>query len=110
MNGGPPYPPYYDPYYDYYHGDPYYGSYMRPPPPSKRNYSDTRERHPSKGDKEKPVDKHKENLDDDFVSTFAQFVYKLFFVYAPNNYSQFRLQIVKICRFILMLSVECQKK
>ena len=49
MTGG--YPPYYDPYYDYY-GDGYYNGYMGRPSGGKR-YQGDRERHPSKGDKDK---------------------------------------------------------
>ena len=68
MTGG--YPPYYDPYYDYY-GEGYYNGYMGRPPGGKR-YQGDRERHPSKGDKDK-TDKDKaasKNLggEEEFVS------------------------------------------
>ena len=74
MSGG--YPPYYDPYYDYY-GDGYYNGYMGRPSAGGKRYQGDRERHPSKGEKDKP-EKEKSasrNItgEEEFVRIFLSF-------------------------------------
>ena len=96
MTGG--YPPYYDPYYDYY-ADGYYNGYMGRPTAGGKRYQGDRERHPSKGEKEKP-DKEKTGnksiaAEDEFVRFFLLFSTQLLCVKFPSTSFSGSLYIVE---------------